>query len=132
MFVRFCFFFVIRRPPRSTRTDTLFPYPTRFRSLEAEGDVDQEADDHEQQRPDRVARQVLADLRADTLPRNSHRSCPAATPSTKRSEEQTSELKSLMSNSYAVFRLQKKKRTKPKPRHRRPGQTDTPNQTHTH
>src|SRR3546814_10792299 len=29
----FCFFLMIRRPPRSTRTDTLFPYTTRFRSL---------------------------------------------------------------------------------------------------
>src|SRR3546814_19815845 len=30
---RYCFFFMIRRPPRSTRTDTLFPYTTLFRSL---------------------------------------------------------------------------------------------------
>src|SRR3546814_18898361 len=33
MYVCFCFFLVIRRPPRSTRTDTLFPYTTLFRSL---------------------------------------------------------------------------------------------------
>src|SRR3546814_16849795 len=31
----FCFFLMIRRPPRSTRTDTLFPYPTLFRSSQA-------------------------------------------------------------------------------------------------
>src|SRR3546814_17949090 len=33
------FFLMIRRPPRSTRTDTLFPYTTLFRSLEAQGSV---------------------------------------------------------------------------------------------
>src|SRR3546814_14107521 len=33
MFVRFLFFLMIRRPPRSTRTDTLFPYTTLFRSV---------------------------------------------------------------------------------------------------
>src|SRR3546814_3536072 len=32
-----CYFFMIRRPPRSTRTDTLFPYTTLFRSVEAAG-----------------------------------------------------------------------------------------------
>src|SRR3546814_20505191 len=32
MYVSFCFFLMIRRPPRSTRTDTLFPYTTLFRS----------------------------------------------------------------------------------------------------
>src|SRR3546814_2229381 len=57
--------------------------------LEAEGDVDQEADDHEQQRPDRVARQVLADLRADELRAG-------------RPEETTAELQSLKRNSYAA------------------------------
>src|SRR3546814_17330123 len=31
----FCFFLIIRRPPRSTRTDTLFPYTTLFRSFES-------------------------------------------------------------------------------------------------
>src|SRR3546814_1656 len=35
-FIYFFFFLMIRRPPRSTRTDTLFPYPTLFRALEAE------------------------------------------------------------------------------------------------
>src|SRR3546814_13018295 len=34
------FFFMIRRPPRTTRTDTLFPYPTRFRSAEDAADAD--------------------------------------------------------------------------------------------
>src|SRR3546814_18822761 len=34
-----CFFLMIRRPPRSTRTDTLFPYTTLFRSLDRRGSV---------------------------------------------------------------------------------------------
>src|SRR3546814_14734612 len=34
----FCFFLMIRRPPRSTRTDTLFPYTTRFRALGSRAD----------------------------------------------------------------------------------------------
>src|SRR3546814_12572890 len=37
VFVWICFFLMIRRPPRSTRTDTLFPYTTLFRSVRARG-----------------------------------------------------------------------------------------------
>src|SRR3546814_15889610 len=92
------FFLMIRRPPRSTRTDTLFPYTTLFRSGvqdpllgaqlrlgghvlaqplpgHGDGDLHQVADD-------------LLDIR---------------------SEEHTSELQSLMRISYAVFCLKKKK-----------------------
>src|SRR3546814_13779316 len=39
MFVLYCFFLMIRRPPRSTRTDTLFPYTTLFRSTPAEREL---------------------------------------------------------------------------------------------
>src|SRR3546814_14094451 len=108
-FVHRCFFFLsIRRPPRSTRTDTLFPYTTLFRS-----------------RPERVklARQggVIA-----------HRQCPCRQSFPiqvlsleraefdvarrvdgwlgSRSEEHTSELQSLMSTSYAVFGLKQKRK----------------------
>src|SRR3546814_8915482 len=73
------FFLMIRRPPRSTRTDTLFPYTTLFRSL-------------------RYRRRYR---RADR-----HRGKPAGR---RRSEEHTSELQSLMRISYAVFCLKKKK-----------------------
>src|SRR3546814_16662865 len=38
IFSYFCFFLMIRRPPRSTRTDTLFPYTTLFRSRDGIGD----------------------------------------------------------------------------------------------
>src|SRR3546814_3018873 len=97
-----CFvFLMIRRPPRSTRTDTLFPYTTLFRSSV-----------------------LLIDVYADIV-------CPwcfigsrrlnAAVQSTgraedvsihhRRSEEHTSELQSLMRISYAVFCLKKKKQS---------------------
>src|SRR3546814_14914784 len=72
------FFLMLRRPPRSTRTDTLFPYTPLFRSA-----------------PLRVRRQG-----AGATWRCSQASC--------RSEEHTSELQSLMRNSYAVFCLKKK------------------------
>src|SRR3546814_3274649 len=77
---------MIRRPPRSTRTDTLFPYTTLFRSAKAPKPVTLE---------DNFTRSFRA--RHDTpLNRN-------------RSEEHTSELQSLMRISYAVFCLKKKK-----------------------
>src|SRR3546814_9913138 len=111
---------MIRRPPRSTRTDTLFPYTTRFRS----------------NHPGTPRHPVVADRILGTL-----EPCPARTlerrgagvvgadigairvergatrvarfqRSRRRSEEHTSELQSLMRISYAVFCL-KKKKTKP-------------------
>src|SRR3546814_7871021 len=101
---------MIRRPPRSTRTDTLFPYTTLFRSdrrLSAgrllfariwrrdhidqrrNADPVQAADDHRRLHP-----HELLDLPV-------------------RSEEHTSELQSLMRISYAVFCLKKKKQKLP-------------------
>src|SRR3546814_3099432 len=77
---------MIRRPPRSTRTDTLFPYTTLFRSPDRAGH--RALDRH-----DRAFDARLALWRT-----------PAA-----RSEEHTSELQSLMRISYAVFCLKKKK-----------------------
>src|SRR3546814_1219313 len=76
---------MIRRPPRSTRTDTLFPYTTLFRSHEPRDGQ------HLRGRPRRS--------RPHPRPRH-HR---------YRSEEHTSELQSLMRISYAVFCLKKKK-----------------------
>src|SRR3546814_10611198 len=95
---------MIRRPPRSTRTDTLFPYPTLFRSL---GDAavlahqrlhlgqgrallghDQQAGGVAVEAMDQFERGVGAQR--------------------ARSEEHTSELQSLMRISYAVFCLKKK------------------------
>src|SRR3546814_2106054 len=96
---------MIRRPPRSTRTDTLFPYTTLFRSQRQAA-----ADDAGERRLD------LGDMRGrDAIG-------PAAAVGDignapvggvgdgVRSEEHTSELQSLMRISYAVFCLKKKKR----------------------
>src|SRR3546814_2614393 len=94
---------MIRRPPRSTRTDTLFPYTTLFRSRVVghprhrdrfarrraalgQGDVEQ------LRRPARVIKEQLVEI--------------------ARSEEHTSELQSLMRISYAVFCLKKKNTSK--------------------
>src|SRR3546814_5432665 len=98
---------MIRRPPRSTRTDTLFPYTTLFRSIH------------------RRAEQAAANLivifvaqgraarapDADDLPRRVGEQIFG-----QRSEEHTSELQSLMRSSYAVFCL-KKKKTNTKTKH---------------
>src|SRR3546814_3670803 len=120
------FFLMIRRPPRSTRTDTLFPYTTRFRSL----------------RNWQVQRRRIARIEASHILQHDraiahiarHRPCliqrtgerqnaPARAAaisgldtrndskgSRLRSEEHTSELQSLMRISYAVFCLKKKKK----------------------
>src|SRR3546814_5888741 len=90
---------MIRRPPRSTRTDTLFPYTTLFRSLErhtASGRLRFTTDYTE------IA--DWADVHFLAL-------------GTPRSEEHTSELQSLMRISYAVFCLKKKKEHKNQKNH---------------
>src|SRR3546814_9855274 len=94
---------MIRRPPRSTRTDTLFPYTTLFRSFQAPGESS-----IEWRRPIpagqwRFALAPQRDLDAAAL--------GAGTEDDARSEEHTSELQSLMRISYAVFCLKKKKHT---------------------
>src|SRR3546814_7165797 len=95
---------MIRRPPRSTRTDTLFPYTTLFRSphrrllVSARGDSD---------------RRVLADGGGACRYLDSGAGCAGisrARVTSRRSEEHTSELQSLMRISYAVFCLKKNKK----------------------
>src|SRR3546814_11631766 len=81
------FFLMIRRPPRSTRTDTLFPYTTLFRS-----DL------------------TIGARVTSTTPLKAN--VGLSSPGVKRSEEHTSELQSLMRISYAVFCLKKKKKKK--------------------
>src|SRR3546814_3634922 len=94
---------MIRRPPRSTRTDTLFPYTTLFRSASSKVRVTAAVDMRSSQKAtgsgDSLSR-LRAKVRADC----------AAGPSlpSMRSEEHTSELQSLMRISYAVFCLKKK------------------------
>src|SRR3546814_2162064 len=100
-----------RRPPRSTRTDTLFPYTTLFRSpCQALCENPDQARKHYLgDRSDRLFRRACE---ADAeRPRNGV-ACNGARPGgtgPARSEEHTSELQSLMRISYAVFCLKKKK-----------------------
>src|SRR3546814_3888269 len=83
---------MIRRPPRSTRTDTLCPYTTLFRSL-----CPWRSGRHHSGKPGDV-HQFL--FRLSGTPQHPRRA--------RRSEEHTSELQSLMRISYAVFCLKKK------------------------
>src|SRR3546814_10727941 len=97
MWCYFCFV-MIRRPPRSTRTDTLFPYTTLCRSRGI---------------PPRTACVVVPnrrEVRPCKLRRRSRTKRPVASRrgELRRSEEHTSELQSLMRISYAVFCLKKK------------------------
>src|SRR3546814_4107903 len=100
-----CFFLMIRRPPRSTRTDTLFPYTTLFRSQEADGERQCE---HGTENILHLAHSAHGQQRSDEkLPQ--HRHAEQRDDRHARSAEHTSELQSLMRISYAVFCLQKKK-----------------------
>src|SRR3546814_10438710 len=90
---------MIRRPPRSTRTDTLFPYTTLFRSCRTRDPVGASL---LAMRPSRATKILLG-----------KQPYPFFQPSQgQRSEEHTSELQSLMRISYAVFCLKKKKNNK--------------------
>src|SRR3546814_11426793 len=101
MFVSF-FFLIIRRPPISTRTDTLFPYTTLFRSHHG-------ARDGQEARDEDDARAIFQKARVQTLDLAPVEGQPAPVPVDEgRSEEHTSELQSLMRISYAVFCLKKK------------------------
>src|SRR3546814_9012293 len=89
---------MIRRPPRSTRTDTLFPYTTLFRSHVAACLLDLHPN---------LSGNILHGLLCRCIGWKK-----PAKPGRERSEEHTSELQSLMRISYAVFCLKKKKKHK--------------------
>src|SRR3546814_3159360 len=97
---------MIRRPPRSTRTDTLFPYTTLFRSVEnfGSGALATYSDGVITIDDDAAGVGWFIDL----TPAESSEFAASAT-HILRSEEHTSELQSLMRISYAVFCLKKKK-----------------------
>src|SRR3546814_6627095 len=109
---------MIRRPPRSTRTDTLFPYTTLFRSIVGDVIIGKEGGADALDGAHRVEERVRVEImlrrtvgfeevavaaeglvEVDLLAVGQHRA---------RSEEHTSELQSLMRISYAVFCLKKK------------------------
>src|SRR3546814_17492146 len=110
-------FLLSRRPPRATRTDTLFPYPTLFRSV-----TDRQDPRARQSRPRAASGQQDGPQQARARGLASRRTpwTPGTGPwcirqprirNAERSEEHTSELQSLMRISYAVFCLKKKKIT---------------------
>src|SRR3546814_10626100 len=101
---------MIRRPPRATRTDPLFPYTTLCRSRgDAGGRADVEPLPH-------MRDAIEPPRRNRPFPQDHGREGPLGRPFQKaprdelRSEEHTSELQSLMRISYAVFCLKKKNR----------------------
>src|SRR3546814_8914329 len=106
----FIFFLMIRRPPRSTRTDTLFPYTTLFRS--PHHDL-RDAGDDGSAAALAAAEQAGGDSGGGVGEPAARGIAEAGVVlgAAHRSEEHTSELQSLMRISYAVFCL-KKKRTK--------------------
>src|SRR3546814_9158515 len=120
---------MIRRPPRSTRTDTLFPYTTLFRSLEACWTPEQVRGDGAgecllfaviSESPDEAIRLEITLALADfgdaageflEIAGLAEILVDAGEADVGRSEEHTSELQSIMRISYAVFCLKKKTKT---------------------
>src|SRR3546814_3230719 len=112
---------MIRRPPRSTRTDTLFPYTTLFRSVRRDAgmfDVSHMCvvDLRGERVRDFLSRLLANDVAKLTQPGKALYSCMLRDSGgvvddliVYRSEEHTSELQSLMRISYSVFCLKKKK-----------------------
>src|SRR3546814_5283910 len=104
---------MIRRPPRSTRTDTLFPYTTLFRSDQV------------------IATVILEKVQGarafyeTVIKRGDQMYVRDSANLDVRSEEHTSELQSLMRISYAVFCLKKKKKTRTNKRHIKAKKTNT-------
>src|SRR3546814_1832222 len=105
---------MIRRPPRSTRTDTLFPYTTLFRSvlLQVLAAVVGEQLDRVDRQDALIPQRALEARIRTALDSEIRRGLDRVV--ADRSEEHTSELQSLMRISYAVFCLKKKNTTKNK------------------
>src|SRR3546814_6107425 len=112
---------MIRRPPISTPTDTLFPYTTLFRSRHRS--CARDLAERPPRRPCRVSPARMSRTVSTSFPdrhhgREARQASPACSEAGRkttrqlgRSEEHTSELQSLMRISYAVFCLKKKKTT---------------------
>src|SRR3546814_15329594 len=107
------FFLMLRRPPRSTPTDTLFPYTTLFRSFGGELRLQRLGFERRLAPRDRPGRRFAqrVDARPLDLPlfrAHAAQRLEQRRHAARRSEEHTSELQSLMRISYAVFCLKKK------------------------
>src|SRR3546814_10160073 len=111
-----------RRPPRSTRTDTRFPYPTLFRPSArvalrssqhrpARRPAQHQRRNEAAEDPSHERGKDDAHAEGQGIEEGHVRSGPRSPARTRRSEEHTSELQSLMRNSSAVFRLTEKKKT---------------------
>src|SRR3546814_5237417 len=105
---------MIRRPPRSTRTDTLFPYTTLFRSRREHDEGESLPEQHGIHGLNRprfffFRPELGMAHQNEEAPRRERQ--PLQADEQARSEEHTSELQSLMRISYAVFCLKKKKQT---------------------
>src|SRR3546814_1807836 len=110
----FFFFLMIRRPPRSTRTDTLFPYTTLFRSQLTDEYLEYLAQTFFARLLGSKTAAQTDDEDCSKLLLGSELEQAMAQDAQIRSEEHTSELQSLMRISYAVFCLKKKrKQTRP-------------------
>src|SRR3546814_4374497 len=122
------FFLMILRPPRSTRTDTLFPYTTLFRSdplprgeARRRPSAWHRAGDGRRYRRRHFPCAAARDYGAHRQPPAARRDCGAYAAGLGRegrSEEHTSELQSLMRISYAVFCLKKKNQKTQKTTHK--------------
>src|SRR3546814_4539257 len=104
---------MIRRPPRSTRTDTLFPYTTLFRSMPLIRVMEVGSAEQKTLIQDAI-RTGDADFVAVARAIQDTKALDYTRQAAVRSEEHTSELQSLMRISYAVFCLKKKNKTKNK------------------
>src|SRR3546814_10497797 len=117
----FMFLLMIRRPPRSTRTDTLFPYTTLFRSLQRRAQL---VGDHRNE-VGLLRAPLLFLMQRDGESALAGHHCfhtldgeHEQEADRQRSEEHTSELQSLMRISYAVFCLKKKKKNQHNQKHK--------------
>src|SRR3546814_4544020 len=106
-----------RRPPRSTRTDTLFPYTTLFRSRHG-GSTSRFTSTGSSANVGRASPGALEGIRKSDRRARSNSALPFWSGPT-RSEEHTSELQSLMRISYAVFCLKKQNNKRIKHDHRK-------------
>src|SRR3546814_9033700 len=119
------FFLMIRRPPRSTRTDTLFPYTTLFRSSSNIPEIKEDNMPDSTKNPISILLRAPVTMKIGPVPADLTSSdqimsfglnnfarilSEKGIAADVRSEEHTSELQSLMRISYAVFCLKKKKK----------------------